>query len=124
MHALSTALICLASLINLGPLVGALSSKRLQALYGIKIEEPNLSILMRHRAVLFGIVGTLLAVSAFYLPLRPPAYAAGIVSMLSFVLIARLVGGSNAQLKRIVTIDLVGSAALLGALLIDFSHFR
>lgn len=124
MHALSTALICLASLINLGPLVGALSSKRLLALYGIEIEEPNLSILMRHRAVLFGIVGTLLAVSAFYLPLRPTAYAAGFVSMLSFVLIARLVGGSNAQLKRIVTIDLVGSAALLGALLIDFSHFR
>lgn len=124
MHALSTTLICLASLINLGPVVGALSSKRLQALYGIAFEEPNLVILMRHRAILFGIVGVLLLTSAFYLPLRPAAYGAGFASMLSFLLIARLVGGYNQQLRRIAVVDVVGSAALLGAFVIDFSHFR
>ena len=119
MQTISAALICLASLINLGPVVGALSTTRLQALYGISFEEPNLIILMRHRAVLFGIVGALLLASAFHPSLRPAAYAAGFDSMLSFVLIAWLVGGYNQNLRRVIGIDLLGIAALLGAFLID-----
>jgi hypothetical protein len=39
---LSTSLICIVSLINLAPAIGALSPKRLQALNGIAFEEPNL----------------------------------------------------------------------------------
>ena len=64
MAVLSTLLICIVSLINLAPTVGAVSSKRLQALYGIAFEDPNLVVLMRHRAILCGIVGALLGVSA------------------------------------------------------------
>ncbi|MBT8470486.1 MAG: phosphopantetheine adenylyltransferase [Myxococcales bacterium] len=119
MTVLSTSLICIASLINLLPAIGALSSKRLQTMYGIAFEEPNLVVLMRHRAILLGIVGGLLAASAFLLPLRPAAYAAGLISMLSFVLIASLVGGYNRALRRVVLADLVASAALLFAALID-----
>lgn len=120
MQAVSTALICLASLINLGPVLGALSTTRLQALYGVAFEEPNLVILMRHRAILFGIVGALLLVAAFYPGLRPTAYAAGFVSMVSFVLIAWVVRGYNENLRRVILVDLVGIAALLGAALIDY----
>ncbi len=75
---------------------------------------------MRHRAILLGIVGALLAASAFLVPLRPAAYAAGFISMLSFVLIARLVGGYNKALRRVVLADLGASAALLVAALIDY----
>jgi hypothetical protein len=39
------------------PLTGVLSVSRLQVLYGVTITDPNLEILMRHRAVLFGILG-------------------------------------------------------------------
>ncbi len=119
MAVLSTLLICIVSLINLAPAIGALSAKRLQALYGIGLEEPNLVALMRHRAVLLGIVGALLAVSAFVLSLRPAAYAAAFTSMLSFVLIAVLVRGYNQELRRVVWADLVASAALSVAALID-----
>ncbi|MBT8469895.1 MAG: phosphopantetheine adenylyltransferase [Deltaproteobacteria bacterium] len=120
MALLSTSLICIVSLINLAPAVGALSPKRLHTLYGIEFEEPNLVVLMRHRAILLGIVGVLLAVSAFVVSLRPAAYAAGFASMLSFVLIAWLVGGYNEALRRVVVADLVASAALLVAALIDY----
>lgn len=119
MGALSTALIVLVGLVNLLPVSGVVSSDRLQLLYGVALQDPNLVILMRHRALLFGLVGGLLVVSAFHLPLRPAAYAAGFLSMLSFVVIAWLVGGVNPELRRVVVVDLVASAALLGSLLLD-----
>jgi hypothetical protein len=119
MGALSTTLIVLAGLLNLLPVSGVLSSQRLQSLYGVALQDPNVVILMRHRAILFGVVGCLLIASAFHPPLRPAGYAAGFVSMLSFVLIAWLVGSYNPELRRVVVVDLVASAALLGALLLD-----
>jgi hypothetical protein len=73
MRVLSTVLILLASLVNLAPVTGALSAERMQALYGVALPDENLVILMRHRAILFGIVGGLLAVAAFHPPLRPAA---------------------------------------------------
>jgi hypothetical protein len=118
--ALSTSLICIAGLINLAPAMGAVSSKRLQAMYGIAFEEPNLVVLMRHRAILLGVVGALLGASAFLVSLRPAAYAIGFASMLSFVLIAWLVGDYNKALRRVILADLFASAALLSAALIDF----
>lgn len=119
MQTVATALICLASLINLGPVVGVFSTTRLQALYGVPFEEPNLVTLMRHRAILFGLVGGLLLASAFYVALRPAAYVAGFVSMVSFVLIAWQVGEYNQNLRRVIVVDLVGITALGGALVID-----
>jgi hypothetical protein len=65
MRTLSTVLICFAGLINFLPVIGALSGKRIEALYDVRVEDNNYEILMRHRAVLFGIVGTLMIVSAF-----------------------------------------------------------
>ena len=120
MQALSTTLILVAALVNLLPVTGVLSAERLQALYGLALEETNLLILMRHRAVLFGSVGGLLIASAFHPPLRPVGLAIGLISMLSFVFIAWLVGTYNAELRRIVVVDLIASAALLCAALLDY----
>jgi len=116
---LSTLLVLLAGLANLLPVAGVLSAGRLRALYGVGLEDANLVILMRHRAILFGIVGGLLVASAFHAPLRPAALLAGLISMLSFVAIAWLVGGYNAELRRIIVIDLVASALLVAAALLD-----
>ncbi len=115
MRMLSTLLFLVTGVVNLLPVSGLLSKSRLQALYGVVLEDPNLIILMRHRAGLFGIVGSLLVASAFHTPLRPLALAAGLMSMLSFVVIAYLVGDYNAELRRVVVVDLVASALLVGA---------
>lgn len=119
MRPLSTSLYLLVGLANLLPVAGILSAGRLHALYGVVLDEPNLLILMRHRAALFGIVGALLVASALHPPLRPVALAAGLLSMLSFVAIAWRVGGLNAELRRIVVIDLVASILLIAAALLD-----
>lgn len=60
----SLALVVVA-LIHLLPLSGVLGSERLSALYGISFDEPNIEILMRHRAVLFGLLGVFFIVRCF-----------------------------------------------------------
>jgi hypothetical protein len=112
---LAMTLFVIVGVVNLLPVAGVASARRLQALYGVVLEDPNLVILMRHRAVLFGIVGAILVGAAFVHSLRPFAIAAGLVSMLSFVLVARLVGKYNAELRRVVIVDLAASALLVGA---------
>ena len=119
MRTLATVLIVIVSVINLLPIAGVTSIERLQAAYGVTIDGPNLEILLRHRAALFGVVGGLLLAAAFHAPLRPAAYAAGFFNMLSFMLFAWLVEGANPELRRVALVDGVGSLLLLGALLIE-----
>ena len=120
MKKLASALYGLAGLVNLAPVMGVLSAERLQALYGVELTDPNLIILLRHRAVLFGIVGALLLTAAFRPALRSVAFPAGLVSMVSFILVAYLVGDFNAELHRIVWIDVVASVLLVSAGLMTF----
>jgi hypothetical protein len=120
MDRLVSALYLIAGLGNLLPVTGVVSAARLEALYGVAIGDPNLLVLMRHRAVLFGIVGALLVAAAFRPAWRAAALAAGFVSMLSFVALAWLVGDVNAELRRVAGVDLVLSAALACAAVVDY----
>jgi hypothetical protein len=108
-------LVLVAAAINLAPALGALSAERMTAFYGVDLEDPNLQILMRHRAVLFGVVGGLLLAAAFHPPLRTLGYVVGFSSMLSFLFIAWQVGAYSAELERVILMDVVGIAALAGA---------
>ncbi len=103
----------LAGVIHLPPLIGVLGSDRLRALYGIPIEGPDLTILMRHRAVLFGILGALLIASAFRAGLRSTALLAGLTSVASFLVLAVTTGGYNARLGGVVLADVVALVLLL-----------
>ena len=115
MRVLSTVLFLLVAAVNLLPVAGVLSKARLEGLYGVPIPDADLEILLRHRAVLFAIVGGLLVAAAFHPPLRPAAVAAGLASMLSFVALAFWVGGSNAALRRVALVDVAASLALVAA---------
>jgi hypothetical protein len=109
-------LLIVVAIIHLLPLPGVLGAARLSALYGIPVEEPNLAILLRHRAVLFGLLGVFLGYSAFRPDLQPLAFAAGFVSVFSFLLLARAEGGYNGALRRVVIADVVALASLVIAL--------
>jgi hypothetical protein len=118
MRAFVTIAFLLAAIVNLFPVLGVLSTARLEALYGVPIADPNLAVLMRHRALLFGIVGALLAIGAFHPPLRPLAGAAGFVSMLSFVALA-LGAEHNPLLRRVLWVDVAASLVLAAGLALD-----
>ena len=99
--------------IHLLPLVGVAGADRLSALYGVAVAGPDLAILMRHRAVLFGLLGAFLVYAAFVPDFRSAAFVAGFVSVVSFLVLARAEGAYNAEVGRVVTADLVALACLV-----------
>lgn len=110
---LTSAMLLIAGIIHLLPLPGVLGADRLATLYGLVFSEPNLAILMRHRAVLFGLVGTFLMVAAFRPDLQAIALVGGLVSVVSFLFLAWSAGPYNAQVGRVVVADIVALACLV-----------
>ena len=109
---LVSAALVVAGAIHIAPVVGVIGSDQLASLYGLDFSDPNLAILMRHRAVLFGMLGVFLVAAAFRRSLQPAAFGAGLLSVLSFLLIAWATGGYNPLIGNIVFADLVALGAL------------
>lgn len=107
------AMLLAVGIIHILPLSGVLSAARLFDLYGITFDDPNVEILMRHRAVLFGLLGIFLISSAFLPNLQLAALITGFVSVVSFLYLAYSVGGYNDQVNRIVTADKAAIVCLL-----------
>lgn len=115
MRLLVPAVLLLVALIHAIPLAGVLGSGRLASLYGVSIADPNLEILMRHRAVLFGLLAAFLAWAAFRPELHALALIAAGVSVVSFLVLALQVGAFNAQLRTVVGIDALALVLLIVA---------
>lgn len=89
--------------VHLLPLLGVLGAARLEQLYGLRIENPDLLLMMRHRALLFGLLGALLVAAAFRPAWQGLALVAAWVSVLGFVLLAP--SGLAPALQRVWWID-------------------
>ena len=118
MKHLTTAILLIVGLINFYPVVGVISVERLGNLYGIDFEHPDLVILMRHRAVLFGLLGALIVTAAFKPSLQLLACVAGLVSMTAFVALAYAAGDYGEALRKVVAADIVGSLGLVLVLIL------
>jgi len=121
MRLLVSAVLLVVALIHALPAIGALGAAKLSALYGISVAEPNLEILLRHRAVLFGLLAAFLAWAAFEPELHRLALIAGLVSVGSFMGATALVGQPNAALRRVFTVDVAALVLLLAA---GIAHLR
>ena len=106
-------MLVIVGVIHLLPLSGVLGVASLANLYGLQFNDPNLEILMRHRAVLFGLLGAFFVLAAFQPALQSMALVSGFVSVVSFIVLAGSVGGYNAQVGRVFTVDLVALGCLL-----------
>jgi hypothetical protein len=105
----------LLALIHLPPLLGVLGVAKMESAYGVAIAGPDLALLMRHRALLFGLLAGILLLAVFVPVLQPWALCLALLSAGGFVGLARVTPGHNAKLARVAWIDVAAVVfALVG----------
>jgi hypothetical protein len=103
-----------AGLINLLPSMLAFLPDKISKSYGIEIPNANYELLLRHRAILFGIIGGLMIFSSIVKKYYEIATIAGLISMTSFILLYFLIDrGISSELKKVMVIDILASLILL-----------
>ncbi|GAA4371041.1 hypothetical protein GCM10023185_46140 [Hymenobacter saemangeumensis] len=104
----------IAGVINLLPSFLAFLPARISSAYGIAVPDANHELLLRHRAVLFGIVGGMIIYSALSKQYYMVSTIAGLVSMLSFILLYLLIGnGIGPELRKVMIADSAATVLLL-----------
>lgn len=103
------------ALIHLPPLLGVLGVPTLEQAYAISIAGPDLAVLMRHRAVMFGLLGGFMLLAVFVRALQPWALLLALLSAGAFVGLAWSTPGHNANLAKVALVDVVAVVfALVG----------
>lgn len=113
----------IAGIINLIPSILVFFPEKISSSYGVEIPDINYELLLRHRAVLFGIVGGILIYSAVTKKHYSLAVIVGLISMVSFVILFYLIKGEiNTELHTVMKIDIIGIIILLvGSALYKFN---
>jgi hypothetical protein len=102
-------------LLHLIPALGALSAERLTQLYGIAPGADSIVLLLRHRAVLFALLGSFCCAAAFVPAWQAPALVAALISVVSFLLLGW--GQTlSASLRMVWWADIAAAVLLLSAL--------
>jgi len=107
MEALFRISLFIAGGINFLPSLLVFSTEKLSKSYGIKLPNSDLELLLKHRAILFGIVGGLMIYSSITKKHYSMSVTVGLISMVSFILLYLLIGEINDELGTIMVFDLV-----------------
>ena len=97
-------ILVLVGLMNLYPITGVLSADALTNLYGVTVIDNDLLILMKHRAVMLGIIGIFMVIAAFRPNLQSAAIVAGLTSMMAFVVLTLGTGNSGELVNKVAAI--------------------
>lgn len=109
---------------NFYPVIGVLSAESLNNLYAVTGLDNDLLILMKHRAILLGIIGSFIVISAFRPCLQSVAIIAGFISMLSFIGLALGTGDYGEQINKVVLADVAGVIALVVVVILRWMNTR
>ena len=115
MSVVTAVALALSGVIHLLPVIGVVGPTRVARMYDVRVDGPDLAVLLVHRAVLFGLLGALLIGGAFVDDLHPYAIGAGLVSDVAFLAIAKAHPGVNAAMRRVVRADVVSIVVLVVA---------
>ena len=120
-------LILIVGAIHFTPVIGVLGNQQLLSLYAIDIaalseHSPDaansLLLLMRHRAMLFGIIGLFILVAAFKRPLQMWALIAAQINIFSFIALYLLSSSNDPALDKIMWADVFAQALVLVVMII------
>ena len=93
--------------INFAPSLLVFLPQKISDSYGITVPNADYELLLRHRAVLFGIIGGLMIYSSFAQRYYSVSVVVGLTSMVSFLVLYFLIGGINEELERVMKVDAV-----------------
>lgn len=103
----------LTGIVNLLPSILSILPSKISKSYGISISDVNLELLIRHRAIFFALIGGLLIYSSITKKLYNLSFLFGMISMVSFVLLYFQLNGINAELEKVMKIDIIAIVILL-----------
>jgi hypothetical protein len=106
-----------AALIHVLPVPGVLGSEWLAKLYAIPVPDPASEFLLRHRAIVFGLMGLALLAALAIRPWRLPFVLFVLASDLAFLLIAAVDWPASTALQRVIAFDGLSVALLILALI-------
>ena len=106
-------LLFLVGVINFLPIIGILSLDKINQAYGLSVTDNNIEILLRHRALLFGLIGGFIIYSVFNPQYQTAAIILAAISILGYLFFSWSVGGANSALMKIAQIDIVGIVLLI-----------
>ena len=118
MNKIYLSLLFLVGVINFLPIVGILSLDKINQAYGLSVDDNSLAILLRHRALLFGLIGGFVIYSVFKPQYQIASIVLAAISMLGYLYFFWFIGDSNPVLLKIAQADIVGIVLLIVALLI------
>ena len=118
MNKIYLSLLFLVGVINFLPIVGILSLDKINQAYGLSIDDNNLAILLRHRALLFGLIGGFVIYSVFKPQYQTASIVLAAISMLGYLYFFWSIGDSNTALLKIAQADIVGIVLLTFAIII------
>lgn len=107
-----------AALIHLLPVPGVLGSEWLAKLYAIPVPDPASEFLLRHRAIVFGLMGLALLAALAIRPWRLPFVLFVLASDLAFLLIAAVDWPESTALTRVIAFDGLSVALLILVLIV------
>jgi hypothetical protein len=107
-------ILLLSGIINFLPSLIVFFPAKIKGAYGISANEPNLELLLRHRAVFFGMIGFLMMYAAITKKHLDISTILGLVSMFSFMGLYLLYPQSiNSELSKVFWIDVIAGLLLL-----------
>lgn len=115
-----TFLILIIAAIHLIPVSGALGAAQLETLYGLTIDSAELDLLLRHRAIMFGLLGCVFILAAFKRSYQNLAFALATGSMLPFFYLYFASDTNSETIRQIALGDGIASLALVCAVLLRY----
>ncbi len=115
----------ISGIINFLPSLLAFFPEKISKSYGIDLPNKSYELILRHRAVLFGIIGLLMLYSAVTKKHYEISATIGLVSMLSFILLYFLIGKEiSTELKKVMFIDVIGTIILIIGIISYWNSFN
>ena len=112
-------LLFIVGIINFLPVMGVLSADKLSRAYQIELAGSDLIILLRHRALLFGVVGGFIIYSVFVPVYQAASMVMAAITMVGYLYIVWSVGGYNKAIFKVAMVVVVGIICLVLAALLS-----